>query len=572
MSVYVQKRTIKLNRFLTSALLILLVILILLSGFFGSYGVSVSQRRERESMDYILNMYNRNLSGALEKIEGDLQDILASQSTLQMLLDRSSLRRWQGSYSLSSLLTEKRSSTSDVDGYAVMDSVYEGFILARSSNISYKDLGEIKKCLKGMAQQDIRSSGWISAQIGELGCLLKYYNYGGVIIAAFMTEQKIQEVLSHGQSGDHVVDFYVADSGKRIICSSNQEWKYGEELLFDEKPFGPKILLRAQEVLGGVYYVGGSIERENFFVENPYFFMILGLLLVSLVYLIVILRFVNREVLRPVKILSDISVKICQGNMTIRPEYACKNKEMSELREAYVTMLDTIMELKVQEYERIIQVKDSELKYMHMQLKPHFFLNALSTINSMAYQNENEDIHQFIRAFSKTIRYMFSVGLHTVSLAEEIQSLEEYLEMQRFLYKNSFYYYFDIPEEAKSHMIPQMILHTFIENIFKHVMDINSFVTIFMRCCFEKHNGQEMLKIEIHNSGKYFKEDILRQINEDGEGKESESGGIGLSHIKEILTILYGQSHLLLLENEEPEGTKVTVWIPGEVQNEVIDS
>lgn len=572
MSAYAQKRTIKLNRFLTNALLILLAILILLAGFFGSYGVSVSQRRQRESMDYILNMYNRNLSGALEKIEGDLQDILASQSTLQLLLDRSSLRRWQGSYSLSSLLTEKRGSTEDVDGYAVMDSVYEGFILARSSNISYQDLGEIKNCLKGLAEQDIRSSGWISARIGELGCLLKYYNYGGVIIAAFVTEQKIGEVLSHGQSGDHVVDFYVADSGKRIICSSNPEWEYGEELLFDEKPFGPEILLRAQEVMGGACYVGGSIERGNFFVENPYFFMILGLLLASLMFLIIILRFVNQEVLRPVKILSDVSVEICQGNMSIRPRFTCKNKEMSELRDACVTMLDTIMELKVQEYERIIQVKDSELKYMHMQLKPHFFLNALSTINSMAYQNENEDIHQFIRAFSRTIRYMFSVGLHTVRLEDEIKNLEEYLEMQRFLYKDSFYYYFDIPEEVRDYRIPQMLLHTFIENIFKHVMDINSFVTIFMRCSFEQHNRQEMLKIEIHNSGKYFEEEILRQINGDEEPRENENGGIGLAHIKRILAILYGQEHLLLLENEEPEGTKVTVWIPEEVQNEAINS
>lgn len=558
-----QKGTIKLNKFLTSALLMLFAILVLLVGFFGNYGVTVSQRREQESMDYILNMYNRNLSGALEKIEGDLQDILASQSTLQLLLDRSSLRRWQGSYSLASLLTEKRSSTEDVDGYAVMDSVYEGFILARSSNIGYKDLGEIKKCLREMAKQDIRSSGWISAQIGEIGCLLKYYNYGGVIIAAFVTEQKIQEILSHGQSRDQAVDFYVADSEKKIICSSNPEWEYGEELLFDENPFASRILLRAQEIMGGVYYIGGSIERGNFFEGNFYFFMILGLLLVSLLFLLIILQFVNQEVLRPVKILSDISEKICQGNMMLRPQYICKNKEMSDLKDAYVTMLDTIMELKVQEYERIIQLKDSELKYMHMQLKPHFFLNALSTINSMAYQNENEDIHHFIRAFSSTIRYMFKVGLHTVSLAEEVKNLEEYLEMQRFLYKDSFYYYFDIPEEAKAYKIPQMLLHTFIENVFKHVMDINSFVTIFMRCSFEEHNEQEMLMIEIHSSGKYFDEKILKKINE-GEETENENGGIGLSHMKKILTILYGQEHLLLLENEEPEGTKVTVWIPKE--------
>ncbi len=566
-----QRRTIKLNRFLSNTLLMLLVIQVLLVAFFGNYGVSVSQRREQESMDYILNMYNRNLSDALEKIEGDLQDILASQSTLQLLLDRSSLRRWQGSYSLSSLLAEKRSSTGDVDGYAVMDSVYEGFILSRSPNFAYEDLGEIKKCLRKMASQEVRSSGWISDRIGGTGCLLKYYNYGGVIIAAFVTEQKVEEILSHGHSEDQVVDFYVADSEKKLICSSDPEWWYGQKLEFNEKPFDPRVLLSMQEIMGGAYYIGGSIEKGNFIGDNFYFFMILGLLLIALTFSIIIRQFVNQEVLRPVKILSDISEKIRQGDMMLRPEYTCKNKEMSELKDTYVKMLDTIMELKVQEYERIIQVKDSELKYMHMQLKPHFFLNALSTINSMAYRDENEDIHSFIRVFSGNIRYMFKVGFHTVSLEEEVKNLEEYLEMQRFLYKDCFYYYFDIPKEAKKWQIPQMILHTFIENVFKHVVDINSFVTIFMRCSFENHNWEEMLKIEIHNSGKYYDKEILKKINE-GEESEHESGGIGLSHIKKILMILYGQEHLLLLENEEPEGTKVTVWIPKEVQNEFIDS
>ena len=46
-------------------------------------------------------------------------------------------------------------------------------------------------------------------------------------------------------------------------------------------------------------------------------------------------------------------------------------------------------------------MKDVQLKYIHMQLKPHWLLNALSTINSMVYQHEEEDVHTFIQAFSE---------------------------------------------------------------------------------------------------------------------------------------------------------------------------
>ena len=113
-----------------------------------------------------------------------------------------------------------------------------------------------------------------------------------------------------------------------------------------------------------------------------------------------------------------------------------------------------------------------------------------------------------------------------------------------------------------------MLLHTFVENIFKHVIDINSFTTIFIVCSLEEHNQESMLKIEVQNTGKCFGEETLRRINGTEEDGNS-SGGIGLMHTKEILSIMYGQNSLLWLENEEPEGSKVTVWIPRKVERDL---
>lgn len=319
--------------------------------------------------------------------------------------------------------------------------------------------------------------------------------------------------------------------------------------------------------MDGAYYVMGGMQKTGMSAYTPYFFIILFLMLISVILLFLLQNFMNREVIKPVKVLSDTSEKIQQGNLTVRPQYQCWNREMTELKDTYVMMLDTIMDLKVKQYEKVIQVKDSELKYMHMQLKPHFFLNALSTINSMAYKNKNNEIHEFIQVFSENIRYMFRAGLYTVCLKEEIAHVNKYLEMQRLFYRDNFYSYFEVPDEVQEYQVPQMILHTFIENVFKHVIDINSFVAIFLVCSMEKHNGQDMLKIEIQNTGKHFEERILRQINEN-QNQGMETGGIGLMHTKEILGIMYGQDNLIRLENEEPEGTKVTLWIPEKTERE----
>lgn len=558
---------LELNRFLLIIFICFLVMQILTVGILGGYGISVLREETEDSMEYILNMYQANLNRTLQEADSDLQNILSSQSTLQMLKDKSSLYRYHASYNLLALLEAKRMSTEGVDGYVINDSIYHGFLISRSPNITYADLGKIQSYLEEMSRTGGKqeSAQWVSAKIGDKAYLLKRYTYGSVSITGMISEKKIQQILSYGQREGKAVDFYITDPGKRIICSSDPGARYGKELYGKEGIFpGTKSLFREKEVMANSYYVVGSMQKLSILGLSTQFFVILGMLFVSLIFLLLFAKFINREVIRPVRVLSETSGKIRKGDLSIRPSFKCRNKEMQDLKQAYITMLDTIMKLKVQEYEQVIQIKDSELKYMHMQLKPHFFLNALSTINSMSYQNKNEEIREFVQIFSENIRYMFKVGLHTIPLAEEADHVEKYLKMQRILYGESFYFYFDIPEKVKSYPVPQMLLHTFIENIFKHVMDVNSFVTIFLQCSLEEHGGEIMLKAVLQNSGKYFPEEVLSEINGNGEGG-AEQKGIGLIHTKKILNIMYGREDLLLLENEKPEGTKITIWIPREL-------
>lgn len=555
-------RTMHLNKMLSLMLLCLLVIQSVVVWEFGSFGTMMLRQQEEESVDYILKTYRTNLNKALNKIESDLQDILSNQVTLQMLKNRSDLRRWRASYNLTSLLDEQRVTTQDVDGYVISDTAYNTFLMARNKNIAYSDLDDIESFFKQIDRGEIISSGWTAAEINKKGYLLKYYNYGEILIGAIVSQEKVQQILSYGQDTDTGIEFFVTNNEKEIICSSNPTWQYGQKI----EENGNSVL-REQKILDGEYLVMGSIQHVGLGAQTPYFFIILFFLILVVVLLLFLRFFMNKEVIGPVKVLSDTSEKIQQGNLMVRPSYECWNQEMLELKETYAMMLNTIMDLKVQHYEKMIQVKDSELKYMHMQLKPHFFLNALSTINSMAYQNKNEEIHDFIQVFSENIRYMFRAGLRTVPLKEEIAHVEKYLDMQKLLYANSFYAYYEMPEQLEEYPIPQMLLHTFVENIFKHVIDINSFTTIFIVCSLEEHNQESMLKIEVQNTGKCFEEETLRRINGTGEDGNS-SGGIGLMHTKEILSILYGQNSLIWLENEEPEGAKVTVWIPEKVERD----
>mgnify|MGYP000343941455 CR=1 FL=1 len=89
---------------------------------------------------------------------------------------------------------------------------------------------------------------------------------------------------------------------------------------------------------------------------------------------------------------------------------------------------------------------------------------------------------------------MFRTGLHTVPLQDEIKNASGYLEMQRLMYRDCFYVYMDIPEETQQYPVPQMILHTFLENIFKHVISIG-FV----------HYGSDSGIVELFGEGSLLK-------------------------------------------------------------------
>ena len=198
-----------------------------------------------------------------------------------------------------------------------------------------------------------------------------------------------------------------------------------------------------------------------------------------------------------------------------------------------------------------------------------YILSMYSRNMEGALEKIDNDLEDILLSNSTLMLLKNKSGLqrwHASYALEEIANIEDYLEMQRILYKDCFYFYMEVPEMLEKWEIPQMLLHTFMENIFKHAVSIDTFTTIFLRCSLEKFDGISVLKIEIQNSGNHFRQEILERINEDAGKKENHNRGIGLIYTKEILSIMYDREDLLFLENEEAGNVKVTVRIPGKVQ------
>ena len=70
---------------------------------------------------------------------------------------------------------------------------------------------------KQIDRGEIISSGWTAAEINKKGYLLKYYNYGEILIGAIVSQEKVQQILSYGQDTDTGIEFFVTNNEKKLF-------------------------------------------------------------------------------------------------------------------------------------------------------------------------------------------------------------------------------------------------------------------------------------------------------------------------------------------------------------------
>ena len=77
------------------------------------------------------------------------------------------------------------------------------------------------------------------------------------------------------------------------------------------------------------------------------------------------------------------------GNREYRITKEFESNEFIVLKDAFNRLMDEIMKLKIQSYEKQIDLQETELKCIKLQIRPHFFLNAMTTISSLSRSEEH---------------------------------------------------------------------------------------------------------------------------------------------------------------------------------------
>lgn len=196
-----------------------------------------------------------------------------------------------------------------------------------------------------------------------------------------------------------------------------------------------------------------------------------------------------------------------------------------------------------EDYQKLMREKvETELKFLKVQLNPHFLFNTLNNLYYLATE-KSEKTPKAILQLSEMLDYVLrSSKLEMVPLDEELKQVENYIGLELLRYEDRVQIEKTVKGQTEGCKISPMMLIILIENAFKHgVMTVAG--RSWIRLMVEAET--ERTKISIGNSCKN---------NADG-------NGIGLPNLRGQLDLLYGQNYDLHVESCITDEFSVTLSI-----------
>ncbi len=120
--------------------------------------------------------------------------------------------------------------------------------------------------------------------------------------------------------------------------------------------------------------------------------------------------------------------------------------------------------------ELLNQQAELELKALRAQMNPHFIFNCLNSINRFIIGNDAEKAADYLTKFAKLIRIVLEKSGHSfIPLAEELECLKLYMDLEALRFENPFLYEINSDElDRESVRVPSLLIQPFVENAIWH--------------------------------------------------------------------------------------------------------
>ncbi|MEO6719442.1 MAG: histidine kinase [Ferruginibacter sp.] len=217
-------------------------------------------------------------------------------------------------------------------------------------------------------------------------------------------------------------------------------------------------------------------------------------------------------------------------------------------------------EARIQQENNIkLQMSELRMQALRAQMNPHFIFNSLNSIQNYILSNNTIDAAGYLSKFAKLMRRILDQSNHNfLPIAEVMETLKMYVEIEAFRFNNEFTYTFDVEEDDDlfEARIPPMLLQPFAENAILHgLMPKAGDKKLLISC--KLVNGSAEIIIDDNGIG--------RTQHNPKAGHTSQGGKLTAGMLENLQQLQHIKASIEIIdktENEMPAGTTVKLLLP----------
>jgi signal transduction histidine kinase len=197
------------------------------------------------------------------------------------------------------------------------------------------------------------------------------------------------------------------------------------------------------------------------------------------------------------------------------------------------------------------QSSNAQLAMLRYQLNPHFLFNTLNSISTLVLLKHTERANVMLSRLSSFLRYtLANEPTERVTLAQEVETLKLYLDIERMRFEDRLRSSFEIDPRVTRARLPSLLLQPLIENAIKYA------VTPQEEGAEIRISAQQVgnrVQITVSDTGPGLQE---------GGSKRQTSTGVGLANIRDRLVQAFGEDQRFETRQSEDGGFQVEIEIP----------
>ncbi len=533
---YMNRTIMKIALIGYAALLILLLTLNILM-LRGNY--TDSQNRIIGLIQETADEIEERLSAA----DSFLYNIYADNGNFRLLPSAvSEIDRYSNMYELNKTFSLYQMTHDSFDGYFIMNGKNEN-VLYKADGMSAETIGKAKELISNTV-----GSGHSAEQYyfcTEDGCCyaLIIYHQKNISIAGICNLGAYRDILESTLADSARIFLWFEDNydeSSQTIGKYLDTAKISPDTVSFAKKDGKDNLYGIKIKERGIWLIGQTSRTIFTSLSLLQIFLFL-ITLASVAGTICLYRALIKRLVKPMYRLMDVMEGIQNNSISKIPEMNLPFYEMNLMSITLKNMVEEIRNQRIHYYEEKLSRQEAQLQFMQLQLKPHFFLNCLKSLNTMAADAGMENMQEIILNISDYLRYFLRIDRKTTLLREEIIFVENYIKLQNLLANRKIICNFLMEEDLSHWEVPVLCIQTFVENSIKYVklpqgktelpilIQINRLIT---------ENGKEFLNLIVSDTGQGYPQGLLSDLNK---RYFYGTNSIGINNIKQRCDILYGE-------------------------------